>query len=223
MLRCKSRARSFFIHALVRALAFSLFFSILLSIFLYFRDQCVCVTMIEEAVACVYEKLPGLAEEAVNEPPLGLFKRPCNRGLVRIEWLAQCFWLDVRETVIVRTMSSVNGCSNCACDSYAHWLGRLTDYPAQSISCPAFWKLPLLGCLYLTAVQSILSHWLLYELRAPQSVNWEFTWKWQFCHHLPSCRSKPVWLTFEESDGHCFTCSYNEQSLELHRLSQKYH
>jgi len=39
------------------------------------------VTMIEEAVACVYEKLPGLAEEAVNEPPVGLFRRPCNRAL----------------------------------------------------------------------------------------------------------------------------------------------
>ncbi|CAM4729912.1 unnamed protein product [Leuciscus chuanchicus] len=54
---------------------------ILLSIFLYFSDQCVYVTMIEEAVACVYEKLPGLDEEAANEPPVGLFRRPCNRAL----------------------------------------------------------------------------------------------------------------------------------------------
>ncbi len=38
------------------------------------------------------------------------------------------------------------------CDSYANWLGRLTDYPAQSISCPVHWKLPLLSCLYLTAI-----------------------------------------------------------------------
>lgn len=41
------------------------------------------MTMIEEAVACVFEKLPGLAEEAVNEPHVGLFRRPCNQAVFK--------------------------------------------------------------------------------------------------------------------------------------------
>ncbi len=38
------------------------------------------------------------------------------------------------------------------CVAHIRIFRRLTDYPVQSISCPVCWKLPLLGCIYLTAI-----------------------------------------------------------------------
>ncbi len=86
------------------------------------------------------------------------------------------------------------------CDSYANWLGRLTDYPAQSISCPVHWKLPLLSCLYLTAIRYCQTGSYMNSQHPSQSmrVHMKMTILSSFTHSYVF--SKPVWLTFSHRE-----------------------